>query len=118
MFSVLLDDDTQRRVLYGKAGSIRHKKYGVEFRILGGKFLSANHINQAFVLLNMTVVLFNKGYRCNYKLVQEAINSNNCDLARELLILLLGENKFNEFMSLFEEINFNEESYITETNNK
>lgn len=118
LFSVLLDKDNQRRILYGKAGSIRHKKYGVEFRILGGNFLSANHINQAFVLLNMAVTLFNKGYRCNYRLVQEAIDSNNYDLARELLILLLGENKFNKFMSLFEEISFNEENYITETNNK
>lgn len=117
LFSVILDSDTQRRLLYGKAGSIRHKKYGVEFRILGGKFLSEDYIYIAFILLNMTVILFNKGYRCNYKLVKEAIDNNNIDLSKELLILLLGEKKFDEFISMFEETRFNKENYITEINN-
>lgn len=114
LFSVLLDDDIMRRKLYGKAGSIRHKKYGVEFRILGGKFLAKNYIYQAFTFLQMTVFLFNKGYRCNYKVVREAIDNNDQNLAKQLLILLFGENRFNEYYSIFEEISYSEENYIPE----
>lgn len=32
--SVLLDKDTKRRALYGKAGAMRMKKFGCEYRVL------------------------------------------------------------------------------------
>lgn len=37
--SVILDPDTERRSLYGKAGDFRICSYGVEFRVLSGYFL-------------------------------------------------------------------------------
>lgn len=114
LFSLLLDNDKTRRMLYGKAGSVRHKKYGVEFRILGGKFLSPELIYQAFLLLSISVKLFNNGYRCDYQIVEKVINENNVEAAKILLSFLFGENKFNKFYQILKEISFEEENYITE----
>lgn len=37
--SLMLDTDTERRKMYGKAGDYRLKEYGVEYRTLSGYFL-------------------------------------------------------------------------------
>lgn len=50
--SVLLDDDTERRKFYGKAGEIRNCSYGVELRTLGGFILSDKSIYD-FMLDNL-----------------------------------------------------------------
>ena len=42
--SVLLDDDTQRRTMYGKAGCYRKKPYGVEYRSLSNFWLRDEHV--------------------------------------------------------------------------
>jgi len=42
--SVILDPDTDRRKLYGKAGACRHKKYGVEYRTLSSFWLTSSDI--------------------------------------------------------------------------
>ena len=42
--SILLDSDTRRRSLYGSAGSLRHKPYGMEYRSLSNFWLSSTNL--------------------------------------------------------------------------
>lgn len=44
LMSTLLDDDDQRRKLYGKAGAFRLTPYGVEYRVLSSYFLSEDDL--------------------------------------------------------------------------
>lgn len=48
LWSVITDDDKERRKLYGKAGCVRFKDYGGEYRTLGNFWLR-NTIRQTFV---------------------------------------------------------------------
>lgn len=44
--SVLIDKDSKRRALYGKAGSMRHKPYGMEYRTLSNFWLKSQELKE------------------------------------------------------------------------
>jgi hypothetical protein len=63
--SLLWDDDTKRRTLYGKMGSFRPKPYGVEYRPLSNAYLR-DKSTQEFVFemtVHVTNLLFDTGTR-------------------------------------------------------
>lgn len=44
IMSLLWDPDAKRRTLYGKAGCLRYKKYGMEYRTLSNRWLSSQDL--------------------------------------------------------------------------
>ena len=85
--SVVMDPDTKRRTLYGKAGDFRLKNYGVEYRTLSSYFLSSKEtldfvwegIKKAIQAYNEAMPLINSG------LIQNTINNSDVEMAKELI---------------------------------
>lgn len=88
--SVLLDQDVERRELYGKAGAYRNKPYGIEYRTLSNFWIhtpeyrkwvftqterACNAANNA----NLLVSYFGE------QAVQDCINESNVNLAEEII---------------------------------
>ena len=85
--SVLIDHDTKRRSLYGKAGAFRLTDYGCEYRTLSSVFLKTK-TNLEFVWESVQRALnaFNFGIPLpSSEDVQNAINNSDVDLARKLI---------------------------------
>mgnify|MGYP006274491033 CR=1 FL=1 len=85
--SILLDTDTERRKMYGKAGCYRFKKYGLEYRVLS-TFWTANDelIEWAFNATKQAIDFVNKnGIITNPEQIIDCINNSNKDLALEIL---------------------------------
>lgn len=60
--SVILDTDTKRRSLYGKAGSFRLTSYGVEYRTLSSAMMSTTaRISLVYLLTERAIYLYNHG---------------------------------------------------------
>lgn len=85
--SVLIDTDTNRRKLYGKAGSFRLQRWGVEYRVLSGLFIKDqtllewmwNHVKTA-------IIAFNNGETLpDAKVVQQIINTGDKQKALEVM---------------------------------
>lgn len=85
--SVLKDNDTKRRSLYGKAGCFRLTPYGLEYRVLSSYFLS-NKTTLTWVWNGIckAIEAYNEGYAlADPALVQMAINESDKELAEKLV---------------------------------
>lgn len=84
--SVLMDDDTTRRSIYGAAGSLRHKKYGVEYRSLSNFWLTdVSLIEWVWENVQQAVDFVNSGQiideSSDSQLIQDCINDSDKELA-------------------------------------
>ena len=88
--SVLLDFDTERKKLYGKAGCFRFREYGIEYRSLSNFWIKTDEsLKWAWNTTMKAIELVNSGKIEEVKelgnYIVEAINTNNKELAQELL---------------------------------
>ncbi len=84
--SVLIDKDSQRRTLYGKAGCFRLTPYGFEYRTLSSYFMKDDeHLRWVFNQVKKAIRAYND---CKNippaDLIQQAINENDEELAKRL----------------------------------
>lgn len=88
--SVLLDEDTERKQMYGKAGAFRPKPYGAEYRTLSNFWLKEDTLKKW--VYDSTVAgceqMFKEGPKVlngrNMGKVRKVINENNKDVAYKL----------------------------------
>lgn len=88
--SVLLDNDIERKKLYGKAGCFRFREYGIEYRSLSNFWIKTDEsLKWAWNTTMKAIDLVNSGKIEEVKKhgdrIVEAINTNNKELASELL---------------------------------
>lgn len=91
--SVLMDNDDERRELYGKAGSLRHKMYGVEYRTLSNFWIFSDELmgwayESAVAAYEQRAKLAEYLSVVDGQEVQRIINSNDKKAARSALTAL------------------------------
>ena len=96
--SVFIDNDTERRKLYGKAGCFRLQPYGFEYRTLSSYWI-ATEARLKFIWRQVEYALFNFEQNTlipNSEYIVKAINNNDVALATKLIKefnLILPNNK-------------------------
>lgn len=86
--SVLMDGDTQRRELYGKAGAHRKKPYGAEYRTLSNFWIwKENHHNWVYHQVERALdsVELGQDLSKDAALIQHAINDSDVSAAGKLM---------------------------------
>ena len=88
--SVLIDNDSMRRVLYGRAGAYRPKPYGVEYRVLSNFWIkNLDRMRWAFEQSHRAIQFLRQGHKIGGEIkttILSAINNNNIDAAKALVI--------------------------------
>jgi hypothetical protein len=87
--SILIDTDSNRRKLYGKAGSFRLQPWGVEYRVLSSKFIE-NDDTLTWVWNQIQKAVNACHLGCDLPpadLVCQAINNSDQTLAKQLIQL-------------------------------
>jgi hypothetical protein len=86
--SVMFDDDTRRRDIYGKAGACRYKNYGVEYRTLSNFWLKTREYTEMIYEQSEKAIDFlNNGGKITGQWgtkIVECINTGNKELVREI----------------------------------
>lgn len=84
--SIIIDKDSQRRSLYGKAGCFRLTDYGCEYRTLSSYFMKdRKHLEWVFRQTVKAIKAYNECKRIpRGELTQMVINTNNIETAKEL----------------------------------
>lgn len=85
--SIIIDTDTKRRSLYGKAGCFRVCEYGMEYRSLSSFMMSNDHLlSQVWDNTMNAIRHFNEGTPLmDPDLIQDVINNNRIDVAKKLV---------------------------------
>lgn len=85
--SILVDTDTRRRSLYGKAGCFRKTNYGCEARALSSFMMSNDKLlSQVWDGTMNAIKHFNKQTPLlDSELIQDVINNNRIEIAKTLI---------------------------------
>ena len=86
--SLEYDADTERREMYGKAGAVRYKSYGVEYRTLSNAWLRSEKLTRwAYrnTIAGVKSIMAGESLFDKYGDVQEIINTSNLKEARAII---------------------------------
>lgn len=85
--SIIIDSDTQRRTLYGKAGCFRLKPYGFEYRTLSSYMISdSKYTALIYDQIQKAIYAYNHGSALPPEvLIQKAINISDIKLTKTLI---------------------------------
>lgn len=87
--SIIAEEDNERKLLYGKAGSFRPKPYGVEYRTPSNFYAGNDDLTgKIFQSVKRAIDWVNEGNEVDDSLsivVEEAINLNDKETAMELI---------------------------------
>lgn len=89
--SVLIELDNERKLMYGKAGAYREKKYGVEFRSISNFYLESKKLTEWVFNNTEEAIKFVNNGGCNAfgpeekEEIVNCINYNDKELAKRLI---------------------------------
>jgi Phage phiEco32-like COOH.NH2 ligase-type 2 len=92
LYMTCIDPDPRRRDLYGKAGAMRPKSYGVEYRTPSNMWLTSKlRRKSVHCLVNVAIACMKNGYSVNRvtgrseETIREIINTGRADIALDAL---------------------------------